>query len=45
MLISTQFSAKIKASPSDRGGEYGPFTKYLNDQGMIHRLTCPHTSH
>lgn len=21
------------------------FTKYLNENGIIHRLTCPHTSH
>ncbi|MCH93963.1 retrovirus-related pol polyprotein from transposon tnt 1-94, partial [Trifolium medium] len=30
---------------TDGGGEFRPLTKYLTDQGIIHRLTCPHTHH
>lgn len=29
----------------DYGGEFRPFAKLLNDQGIIHTLTCPHTLH
>lgn len=45
MLVKTQFSATLKAIQTDWGGEFRVFTKYLNEQGIIHRLTCPHTSH
>lgn len=44
-LINTQFSTKLKSIQTDWGGEFRVFTKFLNDQGIIHRLTCPHTSH
>ena len=30
---------------TDGGGEFLPFTKYLNDHGIAHRFTCPHTHH
>ncbi|KAG8501842.1 hypothetical protein CXB51_004605 [Gossypium anomalum] len=29
---------------SDWGGEYRAFTKVLNDLGILHHLSCPHTS-
>ncbi|KAK2412680.1 putative mitochondrial protein [Trifolium repens] len=44
-LVQNQFQASIKALQSDWGGEFRPFTKLLNELGIIHRLTCPHTSH
>lgn len=44
-MIETQFSTKLKAVQTDGGGEFKPFTNYLNELGVIHRLTCPHTSH
>lgn len=44
-LIQTQFSANVKAVQSDWGGEFRPFTKVLTGLGIVHRLTCPHTSH
>jgi histone deacetylase 1/2 len=44
-LVQNQFNASIKALQSDWGGEFRPFTALLNDLGIVHRLTCPHTSH
>lgn len=41
----TQFQSKIKSVQSDFGGDFIPFTKLLNAHDMLHRLTCPHTSH
>lgn len=43
--VTTQFNSKIKAIQSDFGGEFRPFTKFLNELSVIHKLTCPHTSH
>lgn len=45
MFVKTQFHTKIKAIQYDFGGEYRPFTNYLSELGINHRLTCPHTSH
>lgn len=44
-LIQNQFQASIKAIQSDWGGEFRAFTALLNELGIQHRLTCPHTSH
>jgi histone deacetylase 1/2 len=44
-LIKNQFNASVKALQSDWGGEFRPFTSMLNELGIQHRLTCPHTSH
>lgn len=30
---------------SDYGGEFRPFTKYIIELGISHRLTCPYSSH
>jgi hypothetical protein len=45
MWAQTQHSVKIKSLRSDRGGEYtgGDFTKFLQEQGMEHRLTTHDT--
>ena len=43
--VHTQFQAKIEAIQYDFGLEFRSFTKILQEQGIIHRLTCPHTSH
>lgn len=45
IYVSTQFNGKIKTIQSDFGGEFRPFIKLLNEQGIVHKLTCPHTSH
>ncbi|KAF7814697.1 Retrovirus-related Pol polyprotein from transposon TNT 1-94 [Senna tora] len=42
-LAENQLNTKIKAVQSDFGGEYRPFTKYLTEHGIHHRLSCPHT--
>jgi len=44
-MVELQLNHKIKAVQSDGGGEFRPFTKFLNEHGIIHRLTCPHTHH
>lgn len=43
-LVQNQFFITIKSVQTDWGSEYRPFTKYLADLGLSHRLTCPHTS-
>lgn len=34
----------IKSIQTDWGGEFRTFTSYLKDNGIGHRVTCPHTS-
>jgi hypothetical protein len=44
-MIELQLNHKIISVQTDGGGEFLPFTKYLNDLGITHRFTCPHTHH
>jgi histone deacetylase 1/2 len=44
-MVELQFNCKIKTVQTDGGGEFRPFTKYLTELGVVHRLTCPHTHH
>uniref|UniRef100_A0A151UG14 Retrovirus-related Pol polyprotein from transposon TNT 1-94 n=1 Tax=Cajanus cajan TaxID=3821 RepID=A0A151UG14_CAJCA len=44
-MVTNQFQLPIKALQTDWGGEFCPFTTYLNDVGIQHRLICPHTHH
>jgi len=44
-LVENLFSRKIKAVQSDWGGELRPFTQFLSQHGILHRLICPHTHH
>nr|KYP44419.1 hypothetical protein KK1_034053 [Cajanus cajan] len=44
-MVTNQFQLPIKALQTDWGGEFRPFTTYLNDFGIQHRLICPHTHH
>ena len=44
-MVELQFNCPIRCVQSDGGGEFRPLTKYLNDLGIVHRLTCPHTHH
>jgi len=44
-MIELQLNHKIKALQFDGGGEFRPFTKFLNEQGIVHILTFPHTHH
>lgn len=43
-MIKVQFGKDIKQVQTDSGGEYRPFTVLLAKQGVLHRVTCPHTS-
>jgi len=44
-MVELQYNTPIKSVQTDGGGEFRPFTSYLNSFGIIHRLTCPHTHH
>jgi transposase InsO family protein len=46
VLMEKQFNTPIKQFQSDNGGEYtsNQFRLYLSQNGIFHRLTCPHTS-
>lgn len=44
-MIKNQFLYKLKAIQTHLGGEFWPFTQYLNQHGVIHHLMCPHTHH
>lgn len=45
MFVQTQFRVSIKFFQFYFGGEFQPFTKFIKELGLTHRLTCPHTSH
>ncbi|MCH79360.1 retrovirus-related Pol polyprotein from transposon TNT 1-94 [Trifolium medium] len=44
-MVELQFNCKIRTVQTDGGGEFRPFTKFLTNLGVVHRLTCPHTHH
>jgi len=44
-MAELQFGHSLKALQTDWGGEFRPFTNFLKDLGIIHRLICPHTHH
>jgi len=44
-MVSNYCNSSIKAVQSDWGGEFRPFTKFLTDHGIQHRLICLHTHH
>ena len=41
--VERQFNLKIINLQSDWGGEFQALTKHLRDQGINHRISCPHT--
>ncbi|KAG8492112.1 hypothetical protein CXB51_015664 [Gossypium anomalum] len=43
-MVFTQFGKHIKQFQSDWGGEFRTFSSVLANQGIIHRVSCPHTS-
>lgn len=43
--VKTQLYGKMKSIQSYFGGEFIHFTQFLNELGIVHKLTCPHTSH
>lgn len=42
-LVENQLNAKIKTIQSDWGGEYRSLTKFFQDHGIVHRISCPYT--
>jgi hypothetical protein len=46
LLVEIFFDTHIKYLQSDNGGEYTSiaFKNFLSQNGIFHRLTCPHTS-
>lgn len=44
-LVELQLGHPIKAVQSDWGGEFRPFSKFLTELGIVHRVICPHTHH
>jgi len=44
-MIELLLNHKIISVQTDGGGEFLPFTKYLNDLGITLIFTCPHTHH
>jgi histone deacetylase 1/2 len=44
-MAELQLGYPLKALQSDWRGEFRPFTKYLTELGITHRLICPHTHH
>ncbi|XP_052877191.1 uncharacterized protein LOC128283835 [Gossypium arboreum] len=43
-MVLTQFGKCIKKFQSDWGGEFRAFSSVLASQGILHRVSCPHTS-
>ncbi|KAM0038591.1 putative RNA-directed DNA polymerase [Helianthus debilis subsp. tardiflorus] len=43
-MAERQFSTKLKTVQSDWGGEFRNMSSFLTSIGIIHRLSCPHTS-
>ena len=42
-MVETQFSCTIKSIQNDGGGEYRNVSTFVQQLGIIHRITCPHT--
>ena len=42
-LVELQHGKKLKAIQTDNAKEFLTFTKFLQNHGVIHRLSCPHT--
>lgn len=44
VTVERQFNTKLKAVQSDWGGEFRNLSTFFSSLGIIHRLSCPHTS-
>lgn len=44
-MIEKKFALSIKAMQTDRGLKFKPMVTQLECEGVVHRCTCPHTSH
>lgn len=45
VMAEVQFGYPIKVIQTNSSGEFRPFTKFLFELGIIHRLICPYTYH
>lgn len=43
-MVKVQFGRDNKQIQSDWGGKYKSFTSVLAEEGILHRVPCPHTS-
>ncbi|KAJ0522439.1 putative RNA-directed DNA polymerase [Helianthus annuus] len=43
-MAERQFSTKVKSVQTDWGGEFRNLSSFFASIGIIHRLSCPHTS-
>lgn len=43
-FVEKQFEKSIKVVQSDWGGEYRSFSQFFQNEGVIFRQSCPHTS-
>ncbi|KAE8714197.1 Ypt/Rab-GAP domain of gyp1p superfamily protein isoform 2 [Hibiscus syriacus] len=42
--VERQFDVKLKVFQPDGGSEFGVLQAYMKEQGIVHRMSCPHTS-
>lgn len=42
-MVELQFNSKIIVVQSDGGEEFKPVSKYLQSQGILHKMSFPHT--
>ncbi|KAJ9561084.1 hypothetical protein OSB04_006244 [Centaurea solstitialis] len=44
IMVERQFNTKLKHVQTDCGGEFRNLSSFFQSLGIIHRLSCPHTS-
>ncbi|KAK1424826.1 hypothetical protein QVD17_20164 [Tagetes erecta] len=44
VMVERQFNTKVKAVQMDWGGEFRSLSNFFSSLGVLHRLSCPHTS-
>ncbi|KAD3067192.1 hypothetical protein E3N88_35072 [Mikania micrantha] len=44
LMVERQFNTKLKSVQTDWGGEFRNLSSFFSSIGVIHRLSCPHTS-
>ncbi|KAJ0612890.1 putative RNA-directed DNA polymerase [Helianthus annuus] len=44
LVAERQFNTKLKSVQTDWGGEFRNLSRFFSSIGILHRLSCPHTS-
>ncbi|KAD0157053.1 hypothetical protein E3N88_44702 [Mikania micrantha] len=44
LMVERQFNTKLKSVQTDWGGEFRKLSPFFTSLGIVHRLSCPHTS-